>query len=189
MRWQRPFADLEAQFEAAEAAADRAETGPRARAEVGALRLADRLRGAIGLPISLRCRGAGQLTGVVADVGTNWLLLADDRGRETVVATAAVLSVGGLVRRTAVPEDAGPVQRRMDLRRALRALARDRSTVQVVLEDGELVTGTVDRVGADFVELAEHHLDEPRRVEAVLGVRAVVIDAVVAVRTVTPSLS
>ena len=189
MRWQRLFTDLEAQFEDAEAAAERAETGSRTRTEVGALRLADRLRGAIGLPVSLRCRGAGQVAGVVADVGTDWLLLTDDRGRETVVATAAVMAVGGLARRTAAPEDAGPVQRRMDLRRALRALARDRSTVQVVLEDGTLLTGTVDRVGADFLELAEHHPELPRRAEAVQGIRAVVIDAVVVVRTVTPSLS
>jgi hypothetical protein len=41
-------------------------------------------------------------------------------------------------------------------------------------------------VGADYVELAEHAADEPRRAEAVRGVRAVVITAVAVVRT-TPA--
>ena len=77
---------------------------------------------------------------------------------------------------------------RLDLRRALRGLARDRSAVQVVLDDGVVLAGTLDRVGADYVELAEHPADQPRRAEAVQGVRAVVHRAVAVVRTVPPGL-
>jgi hypothetical protein len=51
------------------------------------------------------------------------------------------------------------------------------------------VTGTLDRVGADYAEMAEHPADEPRRRDAVQGVRAVVIGAVAVVRTVSPALS
>jgi hypothetical protein len=87
-----------------------------------------------------------------------------------------------------MPEDLGPVRGRLDLRRALRGLARDRSTVQVVLEDGTVVTGTVDRVGADYVEIAEHPVDLPRRAEAVQGVSAVVIAAIAVVRTASVAL-
>jgi hypothetical protein len=80
------------------------------------------------------------------------------------------------------------VRSRLDLRRALRGLARDRSAVQVVLDDGSVFHGTVDRVGADYVEIAEHPVDVPRRAEAVQGVSAVVIAAIAVVRSVSPRL-
>lgn len=188
MRWQQLFADLQAQFEEEESGAERAEVASRARAEIGGLRLADRLRGATGTALSLHCGGAGRVSGVLLDVGTDWLLLEDDLGREVLLATVAVRSVAGLGRRTAPVEEVGPVRARLDLRRALRGLARDRAVVQVVLDDGVALSGTVDRVGADYVELAEHAVDTPRRAEAVQGVRAVVIAAVAIVRTVTPGI-
>jgi hypothetical protein len=77
---------------------------------------------------------------------------------------------------------------RLDLRRALRGLARDRAVVQVILDDGAALTGTLDRVGADYVEMAEHPADQLRRSEAVQGVRAVVLEAIAVVRTVPPGL-
>jgi hypothetical protein len=40
----------------------------------------------------------------------------------------------------------------------------------------------VDRVGADFVELARHELDEPRRAPAVREVQAVAVAAIAVVR-------
>src|SRR5215210_4741212 len=168
MRWQQLFADLSAQFEEEEAAAERGESASRERAGTGALRLADRLGGAVGQPVVLGCRGAGRVSGVLTDVGVDWLLLEDERGIESLVASAAVTTVGGLGRRTAPPAD-GPVRVRLDLRRALKQLARDRSVVQLVMDDGEVLTGTIDRVGADYLELAEHPADEPRRAEAVRG--------------------
>jgi hypothetical protein len=128
------------------------------------------------------------VSGVLVEVGPDWLLMADDGGRSCLVALAAVRSVAGLGRRTAPAEPAGPVRGRLDLRRALRGLARDRAVVQVVLDDAGVLAGTLDRVGADYVELAEHPGDVPRRAEAVQGVRAVVINRIAVVRTVTPGL-
>jgi hypothetical protein len=188
MRWQQLFADLQAQFDEEEAAAERGESASRARAEIGAVRLVQRLRGALGTRVSLTCRGAGQVGGVLADVGANWLLLEDDGGRQYLIASSAVRAVAGLGRGTAAPEPDGQVRVRMDLRRVLRGLARDRATVQCLLDDGSVLTGTVDRVGADFLELAEHPVDEPRRRGAVRGVRAVVLAAVAVVRTARPTL-
>ena len=188
MRWQQLFADLQAQFEEEESAAERAESGSRARAEIGGLALGDRLRGSLGAQVSVTVRGAGQLSGVLADVGADWLLLADELGRDVLVATPAVRAVAGLGRRTGVAEAPGFVRSRLDLRRVLRGLARDRAAVQLILDDGSVLVGTVDRVGADYVELAEHPADAPRRAEAVSGVRAVVISAAAAVRTSLPGI-
>ena len=186
MRWQRLFADLQAEFDEAEAAAERAEDASRRRVETGAVRLVDRLAGVLGRPLVLRCRGAGDVTGVLVEVGADWLLLADDARREVLVATPSVRTASGLGRATAAAEDPGPVRARMDLRRALRGLARDRSVVQVVLDDGAVYVGTVDGVGADHVELAEHAADQPRRAAAVRGVRAIALPAVAVVRTLAP---
>jgi hypothetical protein len=188
MRWQQLFADLGAQFAEAEAAADRAESASRTRAETGAVRLAERLEGAVGHPVALRCRGAGPVAGTLAEVGVDWLLVEEDAGREALVATAAVLSVAGLGRETAAPRTPGAVRGRLDLRRLARALARDRSTVHVVLDDGTVLTGTIDRVGADFLELAAHAPDEPRRPGAVRGVHAAALDGVAVIRTAPPGL-
>jgi hypothetical protein len=188
MRWQHLFADLSAQFDEEEAVAERGESASRARAEAGALRLVDRLGGALGQPVVLGCRGAGRVSGVLADTGENWFLVEDERGVEHLVSAAAVTTVAGLGRRTAAPAETGPARTRLDLRWALKGLARDRSAVQLVLEDGVVLTGTIDRVGADYLEIAEHAADEPRRVEAVRGVRAVVLTAVAVARTVPPGL-
>jgi hypothetical protein len=185
MRWEQLFADLQAQFEAEESAAEQAESGSRARSEIGAVALGDRLRGALGVPLVLGCGGAGTVAGTVVDVGTDWLLVEDDGARQSLVATAAVRSVSGLGRRTAAPEAVGTVRGRLDLRRALRGLARDRAAVQVLLDDGGVLTGTLDRVGADYVDLAEPRADLPRRSEAVQGVRTIVIGSIAVVRTVT----
>ncbi len=189
MRWQQLFADLQAQFEAEEVTAEQAESASRARAEVGAVRLAERLGGALGCPVTLGCRGAGQIAGVLVEVGADWLLVDADHGRQDLVSMAAVRTVAGLGRRTALPELAGGVRDKLDLRRALRGLARDRATVQVVLDDGIVLNGTLDRVGSDYVELAEHPADQPRRAGAVQGVRAIVIEAIAVVRTASPGLS
>jgi hypothetical protein len=48
--------------------------------------------------------------------------------------------------------------------------------------DSHPVTGTIDRVGADFLEIAEHALDAPRRRGEVYNVRLVPTAALVAVR-------
>ncbi|WP_409332182.1 hypothetical protein [Trujillonella humicola] len=185
MRWQRLFADLEAEWEAGEAAAERAQDPSRIRLETGAVRLAERLGGAVGRAVALRCRGAGELRGVLTGVGEGWVLLSEPGERELLVAVAAVRTVAGLDRGTAAAEQ-GEVARRLDLRWAVRGLARDRSPVQVLLDDGGALTGTVDRVGADFLELAEHPADQPRRSAAVQGVRAIALDAVTAVRRLAP---
>ncbi|MGY1857905.1 hypothetical protein [Modestobacter sp. SYSU DS0290] len=187
MRWEQLFADLEAQAADQEVAELDAEAASRSRAAVGQVRLAERLRGALGAEVLLTCAGAGELGGRLVEVGVDWLLLVDVQQRELLVATRAVRAVGGLTTLT-VEVAAGGAPSRLDLRRALRGLARDRATVQCLLDDGSVFAGTVDRVGADHLELAEHAVDRPRRRGAVSGVRAVVLSAVAAVRTLPPAV-
>ena len=185
MRWQQLFADLSAQFEEAVSAEQRADVAARARTEAASVALADRLRGSLGGEVGLECRGAGWVRGRLVDAGVDWALLDDERGGELLVALAAVRVVSGLGRLTAAPEE-GPVRTRLDLRRALRGLARDRSAVRLVLDDGAALSGTIDRVGADFVELARHEPDELRRASAVWEVQAVAVGAIAVVRAATP---
>ena len=128
--------------------------------------------------------GAGQVSGRLERVGAEWLLVSEAAGRQALVPVAAVLSAGGL---GALSQGAGSgdgrVFARLGLGSALRAIARDRVQVVVGLVDGGAVTGTVDRVGADFVEVAEHGPGEPRRQREVSGMRAVPFAAIAVVRS------
>jgi hypothetical protein len=182
VRWQQLFDDLEAQLEAQEAAEFQAEVSDRTRYEIGRLRLVDRLRPAVGREIEVRCLGAGSVRGRLARVGADWVLLEEEAGRQGLLSCAAVMAVAGLGAVSTTPGSEGVVQSRLDLRHAVRGVARDRSQVQAVLLDGSTVAGTVDRVGADFVELAEHPEGEPRRAVAVRRVRTVPVSALALVR-------
>jgi hypothetical protein len=182
VRWQALFDDLEAQLDAAQAAELQGEVRERARIEQGKVRAADRLSAATGSPLAVHLPGAGTVRGTLRDVGVDWLLLDEQPGREALVPLAAVLSVSGLPRGAAPPED-GVVGRSLDLRWALRGLVRDRAGVTLVLRDGTTVPGTLDRVGADHVDLAEHAPGEVRRAGAVRGVRLVPLAALALVRS------
>ena len=182
MRWDDLFADLEAQADALDVASRAAELGERVRIEVSALGVAERLRAAVGAPVRLQLMTGSALSGTLARVGADWVLLDEGSGREAVVALAAVRSVGGLGRLSAVPGSEGAVAARLTLRTALRGIARDRSAVRLHLADGEVLDATLDRVGADFVEAARHAPGEPRRRHEVREVLLVPFAAIVAVR-------
>jgi phosphoglycolate phosphatase-like HAD superfamily hydrolase len=182
MRWRGLFDDLEAQFEAAQAAELAGEVAERTRRESALLRLADRLRAAEGAVVAVALPGAGVVRGRLLDAGVDWLLLEEAGGREVLVPLAAVLGVTGVGPRSAAPDDS-PVAKRLDLRWALRGLARSRTGVALGLVDGALVTGTLDRVAADHLDLAEHGLGEARRPGAVRQVRLVPLTALALVRS------
>ena len=110
------------------------------------------------------------------------LALADGRG--ALVPLGGVLALSGVGSRSEVPGSEGEVERRFDLRFALRRLVRDRAPVEIVLVDGTAVAGTLDRVAADHVDLAQHAADEPRRARAVRQVLLLPLTAVALVRPV-----
>ncbi len=182
MRWERLFADLEAQLDAAEQAEFAAEVADRTRREAARIRLADRLRAARWQTVTAHVLGAGAVTGEILEVGPDWVLLTEPPAREALVPLGVLLGVTGLGVAAAAPGSEGLVAARLGLGAALRGVARDRSPVAVVLVDGSTLTGTVDRVGADFVEVAQHAAGEPRRRSRVAGVRAVPVPALAVLR-------
>jgi hypothetical protein len=182
-RWQRLFGDLDAEAEAAERAALVVEVMDRARAEFGRVRLVDRLRGSSGHPVRCQVLGGEAVAGLVRDVGPDWVLLGEPSGAEALVPLARIAAVTGLGLHSAPPGSEGRVGARLDLRYVLRRLARERAGLTVVLADGTGLAGTLDRVGADFVEVAEHPAGEPRRGRDVRQVRTVPLAALAVLRS------
>ena len=192
MRWERLFDDLEAQLGAdasRELAAEVADRTRRERAQVG---LFERLTAVLDGPIvELRVAGVGPVQGVVSGTGPEWVLL-DQRSATAAGLPAARAGPTGRCwspRRPSgrwsgwpAPARAGPWRGASVSGAALRAVSRDRAVVDVVDIDGIVVTGTIDAVGQDLVEIAEHPGDVPRRAENVLRVVAVPFLALAAVR-------
>ncbi len=182
MRWEAMFADLEAQAGALDVAERAAEIGDRVRAELGSLSLLDRLRPAVDTPLRLRTVGAGVLSGVLRRCGPDWALLAADGGQETLVRLGAVTGISGLGRESAAPGTMDAVSRRLGLWFVLRRIARDRAPVTIALTDGAGLHATIDRVGADFVEVAVHERGQARRNAAVRERLLVPMSGLAAVR-------
>ncbi len=161
VRWQRLFADLVAQLDAADLSDRDLEIADRTRRELAAVRLMDRFRAGVGHVVDLRLAGGARVEGTIRVIGATWLLVADE-GAEVVVPAAAIVTAGGLGRAATPPAVAGRLDARLGLSHALRGLMRDRADVAAVLADGSTLWGTVDSVGADFVEIGVHPPGEPR---------------------------
>lgn len=173
-------ADLSAQAEALDVQLRAEEVAERQRHEVGQVRLIDRLRPAVGSEVLVTCVGQVSVQGRLTRVAEDALLIREPL-RECLIAAAGVLSIGG-VSRLSGPADGSTVEARIGLRVMLRAIARDRSPVRISLFDGSALDGTIDRVGADFLELAAHAPAEARRRGAVREVIVLPLAALVAVR-------
>ena len=180
MRWEQLFDDLEAQWEAEQRRDLDYEVADRTRRERAAIGLYERLAAATGVLVHLRFSGAGlaAVSGHVADVGQDWLLLHDGQ-RPVLVPLSAIAAVSGLGERAAGGSRVG---KRFGLGYALRGLSRDRAVVALTDSAGVTTTGTVDAVGSDCFDLSEHAPDEPRRPENLTGRRLVPFGAVMSVR-------
>jgi hypothetical protein len=155
MRWEDLFADLEQQWEALAEGERQAEIAERTRAEFAQLTVVDRLRGSEGREVRVRTRGGRDVEGRLCRVGADFVLLVLPR-RECVLPLSAVSAVTGLGDASLAEGAVGAVRARLGLGSVLRRVAADRSQVSLVVADGAVLNGTLQRVGSDFVEMAVH---------------------------------
>ncbi len=191
MRWERFFEDLQGQFDA-EWEAERAVLDTEAeRLRLSRVTLRERLLVLARTDETQRpdlvvdLVAADALTGVLIAVGADWMGLEVQR-RSVLVPVAAVAAVGvgeGDLLRAARPHPSPRVgvSERMGIGFVLRDLARRR--VPVTMQVGtRAVAGTIDRAGADHLDLALHDIDEPRRSATVRGYRLIPFTALSWVR-------
>jgi hypothetical protein len=176
----RVFDELEAEFEAGLRREAEQEAAAALRAGLGETVLWEQLARRVGTRAVARA-GSRTFRGVIVASYPEFLALRDDDQTEHLVRYGPALSIA-LPAETAGlrPTPAGPA-RRYQLALALRELARRREPVHLDLVDGGRVDGTIEAVGSDYLEVAEHHLGEARRRAAVKARRFVGFAAVAAV--------
>lgn len=151
MRWDALFGDLDAQWHAAKQLDLETEINELARLEVAQSTLAEALRGSLGGEVTaVMCDGSVR-GGKLARVEAQWMLLANV-SRSIILPLDKLRHVAGTG--TSLAPAPSPIA--YTLGSALRILSRNRSVVILDLDgrsEGSL-RGVVDRVGADYVQLA-----------------------------------
>jgi hypothetical protein len=175
-RFRDLLAGIEAEAQAADAAALDAEIAEVERATRAESRQLDRLRAQLSVTIELV--GGALVSGLVGAVGRDVAVVAADDGDWAIAAwgITAVISPQAGARGAASPSE------RLGLASVARAWARQRCVVRVIRVSGAPLDGTIDVVGADYLELAEHDPGMPRRAEAVRRMVQIPLGAVAALQ-------
>lgn len=181
MRWDGLFADLEAQLAHGRWQDTETEAAELTRGERAAIALTDRLRGAIGRPLTVLLDDGQRVELAVSTVGSAWIG-GSDRAGSLVLNLGAVAAIEGPLAVTA-PESS-PGRRALGIGALYRSLSRARAGVVVSGRSGRVLgEGTVDRVGLDHLDLAVHPRDEQRRDRNVRGLRVIPFEAIHLVRS------
>lgn len=192
MRWDRFFDDLEMQL-ASEWEAERAALDTEAeRLRLSRLVLRERLSRLAVVPTAgeaaFELSDGTVLRARVGGVGSDCVALdpGERRGVVVVVPLSAVVAVSLPHRELAHSARPGqapsPLSERLTFGYVLRDLVRRRVGVAVRLTVGRSLTGTIDRAGADHLDLAVHDAGAVRRADAVTGHRIVPFGAISWVR-------
>lgn len=186
MRWDDLFDDLESQLEQELGAEEVDLLAEEERLRLGRLALRDRVIAMAGPgegapePLRLALRGGDTVTVVVGSVGRDWLVgqLSGVRRGSCVVPLAAIASLLPSAEQAArsaagdpTPEPPVSLSARLGLTFVLRDLCRRRAAVELSTASAGVLHGTIDRVGRDHVDLAEHAPGEPRRAASVGRIR------------------
>jgi hypothetical protein len=194
VRWQNLFDDLESQLET-ELGTDEADLlAEEERLRLGRLSLRDRIRALHDAdatsPLGVTLHGGDRICLTLAAIGRDWLAGELDAGilRSAIVPFSALatldpvgVQLAASLRADTTPEPPTALSARLGLAYVLRDLCRRRTTVEVHVGP-ERLHGTIDRVGRDHLDLAEHAPGEPRRTAAVARIRIVAFAGVELVR-------
>jgi hypothetical protein len=191
VRWDQFFDDLEGQL-ASEWEAERAALDTEAeRLRLSRVSLRERLTALVdseknSAPPSFEVVDGTVLAAGVTGVGADWVALEGGRSGALVVPFASIAAIGMPhpdVLRSARPVTArSALADRMTLGFVVRDLVRRRVGVAVHLAHGRVLSGTIDRAGADHLDIALHEPGAPRRAAAVTGHRIVPFPAVAWIR-------
>lgn len=183
MRWDALFDDLESQMTEQDRLVRDAEISERVRAELVGIGIADRLRGSLDCRLSVHLLCGETVHGVLCHAGADALVI-DEGQHQALVPYASVARYTGLGR--LAPGEASSVKRRLGLAHSLRGLARDRAELSLTVGAGTesvRLTGVIDRVGADFLDLALVASGDVRRNAQVRQVSTVPFAAISLVRS------
>jgi hypothetical protein len=176
----RVFDELEAEFEAGLRREAEQESLAAVRGEVGATVLWEQLARRVGTEATVFA-GTRAFRGSVVASYPEFLVLRATDGTEHLIRYGPAGSVALPAEPSTLRPAPVAAARRYQLALALRELARRREPVRVELVDGSSCDGTIESVGSDYLEVAEHDLGEARRRAAVRARRCVGFPAVVAV--------
>jgi hypothetical protein len=176
----RVFDELEAEFEAGLRREAEQETVAALRAGIGATVLWEQLARRIGSE-TVAFAGTRAFRGIVVASYPEFLVLRASDGSEHLIRYGPAVSVALPPQPSDLRPTPAGATRRYQFALALRELARRREPVRVELVDQTRVDGTIEAVGSDYLEVAEHDPGEARRRAAVRARRFVGFAAVVAV--------
>jgi hypothetical protein len=175
----RVFDELEAEFEAGLRREADQETVAAVRAELGSTVLWEQLARRLGTDM-VAIAGDRVLRGSAVASYPEFLVLRADDGAEHLIPYGPAVSVVLPAEPPPLRPTPGPVARRYQLALALRELVRRRDPSGSTWATTS-VDGTIEAVGSDYLELAEHDPGEARRRAAVRARRFVGFAAIVAV--------
>jgi hypothetical protein len=145
------FDDLEQQAAGLHLVERDAEVAELTVAEYSRISLGARLHASLGTDLRVRLLGGLGVSGRLAGVGEDWLLLVDRSG-EWIVRYDGIVMLSGVSAR-ADSEETWSVMDRLTLRAVLRRLSGAGERCLVHFSDDQRIEGRVGRVGRDFVEL------------------------------------
>ena len=193
MRWDHLFDDLAGQLEHELTAEEADLQKEEERLRLGRLGVRERIvalkrtRDHALMEVAVTLRTGARIRLEPMTVGRDWVA-GDIDGRDDAQAVVPFDAIESITLRdeqitpSLTPEEPKPdLSSRLGLPFLLRDLCRRRVAVRIDTVSSSL-TGTIDRVGRDHLDLAEHDLDTPRRREVVRGVRLVRLDQVVVLR-------